>query len=248
MSARKTSPSKASGTKPNTVKSAVKDTLKAGTRRSRGHRMVRAFSKRPKLLVCVIVGIIFGALLPNEWRLVTRALSGWDAALVLYVIIVFTTVARAEVKSIKQHAGEQDEGRLSLLFLTGAAGIASLGAIVAELGSQSGSRTPGQIALAIATIALSWAFVHIIFAVHYAHEFYGEGHSQSGLDFPEGTKEPDYADFMYFSFVIGMTSQVSDVTISSPEIRNTVLAHGILSFFFNVTLLALTINIAASSL
>jgi uncharacterized membrane protein len=102
--------------------------------------------------------------------------------------------------------------------------------------------------LATTTIALSWAFIHTFFALHYAHDFYGEhGAKQGGLNFP-GDDEPDYWDFVYFSFVIGMTSQVSDVTVTSKPIRQTVAAHGIVSFFFNVTLLALTVNIAASAI
>ena len=115
-------------------------------------------------------------------------------------------------------------------------------------GQTGAGRTPRQLALATATIALSWAFTHTIFALHYAHDFYGErGAKQGGLNFP-GDDEPDYWDFVYFSFVIGMTSQVSDVAVTSKLIRRTVNAHGIVSFFFNATLLALTVNIAASAI
>jgi uncharacterized membrane protein len=89
--------------------------------------------------------------------------------------------------------------------------------------------------------------VHFIFATHYAHEFYSEGAAASGLNFP-GRHKPDYLDFMYFSFVIGMTFQVSDVAITSRSIRHTVLAHAIVSFLFNVALLAIMVNIAASAL
>ena len=95
---------------------------------------------------------------------------------------------------------------------------------------------------------LSWAFIHTIFSLHYAHEFYGESGAVGGLAFPGGETEPDYWDFVYFSFVIGMTSQVSDVGITNREIRRTAAAHGVVSFFFNAALLALTVNIAASAL
>ena len=89
---------------------------------------------------------------------------------------------------------------------------------------------------------------YVIFALHYAHEFYSERHGRGGgLEFPGGEK-PDYWDFVYFSFVIGMTAQVSDVMVSSSTIRQTVSAHGFVSFVFNVALLALTINIAASAM
>jgi uncharacterized membrane protein len=98
------------------------------------------------------------------------------------------------------------------------------------------------------TILLSWSFIQVIFAFHYAHEFYAEHRGQAGgLGFPDDDV-PDYWDFLYFAFVIGMTSQVSDVTVKSQVLRRTVTAHSLLSFIFNVTLLALAINLAASAL
>jgi uncharacterized membrane protein len=96
------------------------------------------------------------------------------------------------------------------------------------------------------TIALSWAFIHTIFALHYAHEFYAQTRG-GGLAFP-GEGEPDYWDFLYFSLVIGMTSQVSDVAVTAKPMRRIVAAHGVVSFVFNTTLLALAVNIAASAL
>jgi uncharacterized membrane protein len=103
--------------------------------------------------------------------------------------------------------------------------------------------------LTIATILLSWFFVHTIFALHYAHEYYGERRDGviGGLNFP-GDDDPDYWDFFYFSLVVGMTSQVSDVAITSKSIRRVATMHGALSFFFNVTVLALTINIVSGLL
>ncbi len=99
------------------------------------------------------------------------------------------------------------------------------------------------------TIIGSWLLVHTIFAMHYAHEYYQDHQTQSdckagGLDFPEDI-EPDYWDFLYFSFVIGMTSQVSDVQITSRSMRRLSLLHSILSFFFNTAIVAMSINIIA---
>ena len=101
----------------------------------------------------------------------------------------------------------------------------------------------------MATILLSWSFVHTIFSFHYAHEYYGERRDGKigGLKFPGDTK-PDYWDFLYFSLVVGMTSQVSDVAVTSKIIRRMVAIHGVLSFFFNVTVLALTVNIVSNLL
>ena len=126
--------------------------------------------------------------------------------------------------------------------------MASLGAILAELGSHaSAGRTAFQLIIATTTIVLSWGFVHTIFALHYAHEFHAARHAGGGLAFPGGA-EPTYWDFVYFSFVIGMTSQVSDVAVTSGVIRQIVTAHAIVAFFFNVAVLALTVNIAASAI
>ena len=101
--------------------------------------------------------------------------------------------------------------------------------------------------LATATILLSWAFIHTIFSIHYAHEYYGERRDGKigGLKFP-GDPQPDYWDFLYFSLVIGMTSQVSDVQVTSKVLRRVFSMHGVLSFFFNLTLLALTVNMVSN--
>jgi uncharacterized membrane protein len=151
------------------------------------------------------------------------------------------------VAEIRQHAADQDAGRLTMLVLVVAAALASLIAIFAELSSGGGPRRPSQLALASATILLSWAMIHTMFTLHYAHEYYDEIDG-GGLAFPGHDKDPDYWDFVYFAFVIGMTSQVSDVAITGKGIRRTAAAHGIVSFMFNAALLALTVNIAASAI
>jgi len=167
---------------------------------------------------------------------------------VLYLGLAAHVMSRSDVATIRERAAREDEGQVALLVLTVAAALASLGAIVAELGSSSGTaRRPPHILLATLTILLSWAFIHAIFALHYAHEFYDET-TGGGMAFPGGEAEPDYWDFVYFSFVIGMTSQVSDVAVTSKRIRRTVAAHGVVSFVFNAALLALTVNIAASAI
>ena len=147
-------------------------------------------------------------------------------------------------------AAKQDEGAFAMLVLTIVATLASLVAIVFELGGSKQAPQHDAIAhvlLAMATILLSWSFVHTIFSFHYAHEYYGERRDGKigGLNFP-GDAKPDYWDFLYFSLVIGMTSQVSDVAVTSKVIRRMVAIHGVLSFFFNVTVLALTVNIVSN--
>ena len=212
------------------------------------HRVLRS---RPRLVLSAVVGLLvtLGLGVSTGWGPVTRLLVGWDAAVGLYLTLVLAMVARSEVRDIRRRAAREDEGRFAILILTVAAGLASLAAILAELGSANGGRRPAQLILAAATILLSWAFIHTIFALHYAHEFYGESAGPGGgMAFPGGDGEPDYWDFVYFSFVIGMTSQVSDVGVTSKPVRRTVAAHGIVAFVFNAALLALTVNIAAGAI
>jgi uncharacterized membrane protein len=212
-------------------------------------RFIRIIRARPRLFVSALIGLIVIALTPAGWWVPTRLLVGWDVGVALYLIAAFQLIATGEEKHIRRWAAIEDEGRFGILILTVAAALASLGAIIALLGSGHGnSRDALQLGLATLTILLSWGFIHTIFGLHYAHEYYGERDSkQSGLNFP-GNDQPDYWDFVYFSFVIGMTSQVSDVAVASKAIRRTVAAHGVVSFLFNAALLALTVNIAASAI
>ena len=212
-------------------------------------RVVRAVRARPRLFLCALLGLVVIAVLPSSWRLATRLLIAWDISVALYLVAASALMAGAEVEHIRRRSAQLDEGRIAILVFTVAAALASVAAIVAELGAAPGS-TPDLVRLGLATtaIVLSWAFIHTMFALHYAHEFYAARHQgASGLDFP-GTESPDYWDFVYFSFVIGMTSQVSDVAVTSKTIRKTVTAHAVVSFAFNVALLALTVNIAAGAL
>ncbi len=198
-----------------------------------------------RLFISIAVGSAIAlALLGLPWRMATRLLVGWDAAVALYLVLTCRVMANASVTRIRERAAIVDEGATALLILTPAAALASLVAVVIELG-HAPSLT--QIALAISTIVLSWAFMHSIFALHYAHEFYGEGRDDrvGGLIFP-GKDEPDYWDFLYYSLVVAMTAQVSDVQITSKTIRRLTTLHGAVSFFFNATVLALTVNIVSS--
>ena len=212
-------------------------------------RIIRA---RPRLFASFMVSIAATVALAvlTDWRPVMRDLVGWDIGVGLYVILAFEMMARADVHQIRRRAAAQDEGAIVILILTVAAALASILAIVGLLGTSAAGAAPRrsvELILATITIVLSWAFIHTMFALHYAHEFYDES-GVRGMAFPGGLEKPDYWDFVYFSLVIGMTSQVSDVGITTKEIRRTVAAHGVVSFFFNAALLALTVNIAASAI
>ena len=175
----------------------------------------------------------------------TRLLIAWDTGVLAYLVLAFTMISRFDLDLVRRRAAIQDEGGMAILVLTVASAGASLGAIVAHLGavSQQESRGP-YFALAVATILLSWTFIQVIFALHYAHEYYGEGAEGGGLQFPADDR-PDYWDFVYFAFVIGMTFQVSDVQVTSKLLRRVVVAHGVVSFLFSVAILALLVNVGA---
>jgi uncharacterized membrane protein len=117
-----------------------------------------------------------------------------------------------------------------------------------ELSSNEETFTPAALIFLFVTIVLSWAFIHTMFALHYAHEYYGEHYGKrSGLIFPHDP-EPDYWDFVYLAFSIGTSTAVSDVAISSKTIRRTVAMHGMVAFFFNVTLVALTVGLIGDAI
>ena len=212
---------------------------------------VRMVYSRPRTFIAAGLGAIAIAVLPDSLRIVTRMLIGWDVFVALYVMLAFAMIARrGGVDDIRRNAALQDDGRFLILLVTALGAFASIAAIVSELGTKT--RGPTELTLAILTIALTWAAVHTTFALHYAHDYYRDDGSPGGLDFPKGDgkrgDEPDYWDFIYFSFVIGMTFQVSDVGITDRMIRRTATAHGVISFIFNTALVALMVNIAASAI
>ena len=208
---------------------------------------LRVVYARPRTFISMAIGVIAFFLLPGSLRLVTRLLVGWDIFVALYLVLVFTMVLRSGIAHIRRNAVLQDDGRFLILLVTALGAFASIAAIVLELGASH--RGAYELTLAVVTIVLSWTAVHTTFALHYAHDYY-RGAKAGGLQFPSGDKaEPaDYWDFVYFSFVIGMTAQVSDVGITDRIIRRTATVHGIISFIFNTALVALMVNIAASAI
>jgi uncharacterized membrane protein len=208
---------------------------------------VRVIYARPRTFISIAIGIVAFFLLPGSQRLVTRLLIGWDVFVTLYLVLAYIMMFRCGLVHIRRNAILQDDGRFLILLVTALGAFASIAAIVFELGASH--RSAPELALATVTIALSWAAVHTTFALHYAHDYY-RGAKPGGLQFPSGDEHDhaDYWDFAYFSFVIGMTAQVSDVGITDKTIRRTATAHGIISFVFNTALVALMVNIAASAI
>jgi uncharacterized membrane protein len=219
---------------------------------------LRHFTARPKLAAAAVFGVaVYWLASTGVLDLATRLLIAWNAAIVLFLILAGIAMRRATGESMRKHAQELDEGHYTVLVMAIVASTASLAAIVFELinlRDHPGSDAILYIGLSGLTILTAWSFINVIFTEHYAHEFYVDrdrkapGIEESkGLKFP-GTKEPDYLDFLYFTFTIGVANQTADVAIESRAMRVLVLIHSIISYFFNTIILALTINIAASLL
>jgi uncharacterized membrane protein len=211
--------------------------------------VARQIRHRPRLATAVVVGVLTLLFAPWRFALSTRLLVAWDVGTGLYLVLAWIMMARAGLEHMRRRATLQDDGAIPVLVLTIVAALASLAAIVIELVGVKAYPPRVQsfhLALAGITVLFSWFFVHTAFALHYAHDFYvAATHGKpGGLEFP-GEAAPGYWDFLYFSFVIGTTSQTADVSIASAGMRRLALVHGIVSFFFNATLLALIINIAA---
>jgi len=227
---------------------------KSSDTKPRAPRAVRFVQLHNKLLAAAVIGYVVSVVLPASFLAPARILIGWDTGLVIYLVLIYAMMWRAEVAHIRQRAAEEDEGAGVILLLSIAATAASFVAIAFALGGLKSSDhavMPGgataHVLLAIHTILLSWTFVHTIFTFFYAHEYYAERRDGEigGLVFPHDSR-PDYRDFLYFSLVIGMTSQTSDVNICSKVLRRMAAIHGVLSFFFNVTVLALTVNMISN--
>ena len=210
---------------------------------------------RPRLFVGIAVAVVCYVLLPRDQDLATRLLIAWNVGTWLYFLLSFFLVYNGTDETIRYRAKVTDEGKFTILVLTSIAAVASMAAIFAELSvtkDMKGFEKEWHLALSGATIVSAWVFIHLTFALHYAHEYFDETKSQEGekpmlrggINFPD-TESPDYWDFLYFSFIIGVAAQTADVSITSKTIRRTSLLHSSLAFFFNSAILALTINIAA---
>jgi len=224
----------------------------------------RHVRQHPRLAIAAVLGIALYILLPGWISVTTRLLAAFDVAVIFFLTVLWAMMAGADIEGMRRRAQVEDESRRVVLAMSAIAATAILLSIALELHGIKGY--PPQLAsihaaLAAATILLAWLFMNTMFALHYAHHYYDKPDASTddepdddvddpglpiarGLAFPH-TEQPDYWDFVYFSFVIGMTFQVSDVQIEDHTLRRLGLAHGLLAFFFNVVVLALTINIVA---
>lgn len=214
-------------------------------------RISHFLQARWRLIFAALVCAAFVVFLPeDEYWMTSRLLIGWDSGVIVYLALVFVMILRSDPDRVRREAPLQDEGRIAIPILTVIAGMASLGAILFWLrtASETENVQPLILALLFLTTLLSWLFIHMMFALHYAHEYYAAHRGKGGgMRFPGGGN-PGYWDFIYFAFTIGTSAAVSDVALTSSSVRKTVTAHILVAFVFNVTTIALTVSIAGDAI
>jgi uncharacterized membrane protein len=210
------------------------------------HQFVRT---RPRLGIVIVVGVGIACILPASWGLVTRALMGWNVAVWSYLGLMAWLMMRVDHITVRRLACQEDKSAIVVLVVLSIAAVISLAAIVLELTALKQLSPELRLMhylFTAATVFGSWCLVGVMFTFHYAHMFYRSSAGQRPLRFPDGEKNPDYWDFLYFAFTIAVAVQTSDVTVVTRAMRKTVLAQSILSFLFNAAIFGLSINIAAS--
>jgi uncharacterized membrane protein len=177
-------------------------------------------------------------LLP-DWR--SALLIGFDTAALVFFALALPLL-KHDAGTMRRSAQVNDANRAALLAITVLISVVILFAIGTLIAGREALHWK-RLALIVGTLALTWFFANTVYALHYAHLYYlpGDGGDRGGLDFPN-TTEPDYWDFLYFSFTLGMTFQTSDVTINGAHIRKVVLGHSMAAFLFNMGVLAFTVN------
>ncbi|HTH98553.1 MAG TPA: DUF1345 domain-containing protein [Stellaceae bacterium] len=221
-----------------------------------------------RLLVAGIFGVAVPLVLPGGWNVFLRWFIGWDAGVTLHLALVWLMMLRSAEADIRRRAQIEDESRIVILGLCVAAALVSLAVLPGLLGQSghaSSTEKAVRLCLGVYTIVASWFFLHTIFVLHYAHEYYGAVRAESakkggaggdksvpkqrgGLDFAGDEPFYNYIDFAYFAFTIGMTAQTSDTQVTTSPMRRLALAHSIVTFFFNTGILALSINLVAGLL
>lgn len=217
---------------------------------------LRSTSLPWRLGLGVVVGGLAAWLAPHAMAPLARSVAGWDGFAATNLALVILGMRSADAEDIRRVAASQDLPRTVAFVVIIGGALASLVAVVGLLGSLKNLPEAAKalhLGLGVGAVALAWTLVHCVFTLRYAHTYFDadeQGHDQGGLVFPddtgkkEGEKplEPNYLDFAYFSFVIGMTAQTADIGISSRDIRRIALLHSIISFVFNTAIVALTIG------
>jgi uncharacterized membrane protein len=216
--------------------------------------LVHTFRVRPRLFWCTALATALGVLMPASLfsHAATRLLVAWSLGTCAYLALVAQMMLQSTPDTMRRRARIQSESRLvtmALVILAVAAAMAAVFVQLTVVKDMHGSQKVAHIALAALTIVSAWTFTHVMFALHYAHDFYDAAFHRKppGLAFP-GTEDPEYGDFLYCAFIIGTSAQTADVSFTGKAMRRMALVHSVLAFLFNTTVLALTINMAASFL
>jgi uncharacterized membrane protein len=202
-------------------------------------------SSRNRLIVVVVLGGLAGGITATlaAWEL--AVLVGWDVSALTFVVWVWGSVARFSPAQTRELARREDDGRVATAVLLLTASVVSLVGVGLALFKARNAGTAEQVVLTIAavlTVAVSWIVVHTVFTLRYAREYYTD--PVGGIDF-KSDDDPDYQDFAYVAFTIGMTFQVSDTDVQGRKVRRTVLKHSLLSYLFGAVILAVVINVIA---
>lgn len=212
-------------------------------------RVVSRMDSHHRLITALIVTGVAGLFFSTHLLWQTRVVLFWTVFTFALLSLIWCAFFYVHPRQLPNLARLQDSSRLFIFALVLGSAAGSLGAVLAllaEVKAMSTGEAGNHLLLSVLSVGGSWLLIHSLFGLRYAHLYYTGTH-QKGLDFP-ATKEPDYLDFAYFSFIIGMTSQVSDVQITSSSVRRLALLHGLLAYLFNAVVIALTINVIASLL
>lgn len=210
--------------------------------------MHNIFRSRLRLAGAIAAGISVGLIVPGQWSLITQVLIGWNVTIWLYLCLMGWLMMRANHVRVRAIAEQEDKSAVVILAIMSIAAFVSIAAIVLELATVRNlhlSLRLSHYAFTAATISGSWFLVATLFTLHYARIYYRSPIDRRALKFPDQEDNPDYWDFLYFSFTIAVAAQTSDVSVTSHSMRKTVLTHSVLSFLFNVAILGLSINIAS---
>lgn len=213
------------------------------------HRLVRR-DVRPKteLMICAVVGVAAAAVaLVASTPPILAVLLGWDIASALYLMWVWSSTRRLDADQTRSRSTSFDpedaRQRDAILLVAAVVSLAAVGLVIARVGPSQGVARALQLGVGLGSVVLSWALVHIVYMLRYAHLYYQAGHRP--IDF-NGDDDPDYGDFAYLAFSIGMTYQVSDTSLQSRVMRRAALRHALLAYVFGTGILAATINLVAS--
>lgn len=214
-------------------------------------KYIKALAMRPRLMVSIFCGVLAYFFLPESVlsRQIMRVIVSWDIGISVYLVLAFHMMYKSNHARIADRALNEVEGQGFILLFSVMAVVISLFSIVMELSAIKGLQGAlrlEHVLVVMATILLSWFFIHLTFSLHYAHSYYDKVFHKkpAGLIFP-GSEMPDYFDFLYFSCIIGTSGQTADIAFSSRDMRRTGTIHCVLAYFFNAAILALTINIAS---